>query len=75
MQITITLSETAAMAVSQYVETCGVTISGAVSNLIERSVQKKSRIKYVDGIPVFDVPEDGGMITTEDIKRLEADEM
>lgn len=74
MRTTLTLSEEAYEIAHQYAESCDVSLSKAVSEIVVRSVQKKPRIRYEHGIPVFDVPEDGPKITTEMVKRLEAED-
>ena len=73
MRATATLSDAAAQLVTQYAETQRVSLSRAISDLIERSAVRKSRIKLVDGIPVFDVPADGPKINFEDVKRFESE--
>lgn len=75
MRTTVTLSDAAYELAHQYAESCDVSLSRAVSDLVERAAHKKMRIKYVDGFAVFDEPEDGPKITTEMVKRLEADEI
>ena len=74
MRTTLTLSDEAYEIAHRYAETCDVSLSKAVSELVERAVQKKMRIRYEHGIPVFDVPDDGPKITTEMVKRLEAED-
>jgi hypothetical protein len=71
MRTTVTLSDTAEKLVAEYAESCRVSTSRAVSDLIERSVPRKPRIKMVNGLAVFDFPIKGGTITTEDVRRLE----
>lgn len=51
----------------------GLSLSEAVSELIERTEPHPPRIKYVDGFPTADVPLTGRWITTEDILRAEAE--
>lgn len=73
MRTTVTLSDEAAELVKAYAESARVSLSRAVSDLIERSSRTKSRIKLIDGIPVLDIP-GGRRVTTEEVKRFEADE-
>jgi len=42
--------------------------------LIVRGTRRSARIKYVDGLPVFDLPKLKQPITAERVKALEADE-
>jgi hypothetical protein len=68
---TVTLSDTAQKLVAEYAESCRVSTSRAVSDLIERSVPRKPRIKMMNGLAVFDVELEGGSITTEQVRELE----
>jgi hypothetical protein len=74
MRTTLTLSAEAYEIVQRYAESCDVSLSKAVSELVERAARKRMRIRYEHGIPVFDEPEDGPKITTEMVKRLEAED-
>jgi hypothetical protein len=71
IRTTVTLSDTAHKLVAEYAEICQVSTSRAVSDLIEKSVVRKPRIKVVNGLAVFDVELVGGPITTEDVLKLE----
>jgi len=73
MRTTVTLSDEAAELVNQYAESARVSKSRAVSELIERGSHAKPRFKLVNGIAVLDIP-GGRRVTTEDVKRFEADE-
>jgi hypothetical protein len=74
MRTTITLSDDAYEIAHRYAESCDVSLSKAVSDLVKRAVKPRMRIRYEHGIPVFDEPEDGPKITTEMVKRLEAED-
>jgi len=71
LRTTVTLSDSAHKLVTEYAESCRVSTSRAVSDLIERSTARKPRIKFVNGVAVFDVELEGGPITTEDVLKLE----
>jgi hypothetical protein len=71
LRTTVTLSDTAQKLVEEYVESCRVSTSRAISDLVERSAPRKPRIKMVNGFALFDFPVKGGQITTEEIRRLE----
>ena len=49
-------------------------MSRAVSELIERAARTKPRFKLINGIAVFDI-KGGRRVTTEDVKRFEAEEL
>jgi hypothetical protein len=59
--------------VQRFQEAAGISASEAVSVLIERSEEPPARIKYVNGLPMADVPMDGKWVSTEDILRAEAE--
>lgn len=69
----MTLSADAAEIVKRFQDATGLSMSEAVSELIERSEPKPPRIKFVDGLPMADIPMDGKWITTEDILRAQAE--
>ena len=71
IRTTVTLSDAAEKLVTEYAESCRVSTSRAVSDLIERSAPRKPRIKMVNGLAVFDVQLEDGPITTEQVRQLE----
>jgi uncharacterized protein DUF6364 len=71
MRTTVTLDDEAAEIASQYARGHGVSLSRAINELIQRGKNPKSRIKYVDGWPVLDLPKRGKPLTTERVKELE----
>ncbi len=48
-------------------------MSDAISAIIERSEPKPPRIRYVDGLPIADIPMNGKRITNEDILRAQGE--
>ena len=74
MRTTITLDDDIAAVAAQYAESRELTLSKAIAELIVRGTRKASRIKYVDGLPVFDLPKSKQRITSEQVKALEAEE-
>jgi len=74
MRTTLSLDDEAAAIAAQYAKSRNVTLSKAVSELIVRATRRKPRIKYVDGLPVFDLPRGEKKITTEHVRALEAEE-
>jgi hypothetical protein len=71
IRTTVTLSDAAQRLVLEYVESCHVSTSRAVSELIERGVPRKPRIKMVNGLAVFDVELEGGAVSAEQVRKLE----
>lgn len=74
MRTTINLDDEPAAIAAQYAKHRQVTLGKAIGELILRSTRTASRIKYVDGLPVFDMPRESCPITTERVKAFEADE-
>jgi len=74
MRTTIKLEDEANEIVQLYAESRDISVSKAISELVVQAVHPKMRIKYVDGIPVFDVPR-GEVITDEHVRRLIAEEI
>jgi cytidylate kinase len=70
---TVALSARAAEIVERFQEAAGISMSDAISELIERSEEAPARIKIVDGIPMADVPLTGKWITNEDVIRAQAE--
>jgi hypothetical protein len=68
---TVALSPEAVEIVERFQQATGLSLSESISEIIERSEPRPPRIKYVDGIPMADIPMDGKWITTEDIIRAE----
>jgi hypothetical protein len=70
---TIALSTEALGIVERFKDATGLSMSEAVSELIESTETRPPRIKYVDGFPTADIPMDGQWVTTEDILRAQAE--
>ena len=70
---TITLSPEAFEIAERFKDATGLSMSEAVSELIERTEPRPPRVKYVDGFPTADIPLDGKWITTEDILRAQTE--
>ena len=62
--------ETAEIA-TQYARGRGVSLSKAISELIQMGARPQPRIKYVDGFPMLDLPRRKEPLTTERVKELE----
>lgn len=74
MRTTVTLNDDVAAIAAQYAESRDLSLSKAIAELIVRGTRKAPRIKYVDGLPVFDLPESRHPITSQQVKALEAEE-
>ena len=74
MRTTITLDEESAEIAAAYAHSRNVSLSKAINELILRGTRRAPRIRYENGLPIFDVPESTKPITTERVKALEAEE-
>ena len=74
MRTTVTLDDDVAEIAAQYAQSRDLSLSKAIAELIVRGTRKAPRIKYVDGLPVFDLPKTRQPITSEQVKALEADQ-
>jgi len=73
MRTTLSLDDEAAEIAAHYAKARNVTLGKAVSELIVNATRRRPRIKYVDGLPVFDLGPGEEPITTEHVKELEAE--
>jgi len=71
MRTTITMDEETAEIATQYARANRLSLSKAISDLIQRSIRPKTRIKYVNGFPMLDLPKPKKLLTTERVKELE----
>jgi hypothetical protein len=74
MRTTVTLDKDVAAIAAPYAVNCGLSLSEAIAQLIVRATRKSVGIKFVDGLPVFDLPNTKLPITSERVKALEAEE-
>ena len=71
MRTTITMDDETAELATQYARGRGVSLSKAISELIQRGARPGARIKYVNGWPVLDLPRRKDPLTSERVKELE----
>jgi hypothetical protein len=74
MRTTITLDDDIAELAAHYARSRDLSLSKAIAELILRGTRKTARIKFVDGLPVFDLPKEREPITSERVKAFEAEE-
>jgi hypothetical protein len=71
MRTTITMDDETAEIATQFARANGLSLSKAISELIQRATRPKARIKYVNGFPMLDLPKPKKLLTTERVKELE----
>jgi hypothetical protein len=77
MRTTISLDDDVFQVVKTYAEKRSLAMGKALSDLVLRGLSAPPKTRVVNGLVVFDVdvPEDGEKVTSELVKRLEADEL
>ena len=57
-----------------YAENRSLTTGKALSELVRRGLSAPPKTRVVNGLVVFNVPEDSEPVTSEHVKRLETEE-
>jgi hypothetical protein len=73
MRTTINLDDDALRLVKQYAELRSLALGKAVSELVRRAFSTAPKTRTVNGLAVFDLPEDSEPVTTKRVKELEAE--
>jgi len=74
MRTTLNLDDDIAQVVKTYAENRSLAMGKALSELVRRGLSAPPKTRVVNGLVVFDVPEDSEAVTSELVKRLEAEE-
>jgi hypothetical protein len=74
MRTTVKLDDEAGEIVRLYADSRDISVSKAISELVLQAAKPRTWIKYVDGIPVFDIPQ-GRIIRDEEIRAALAEEI
>ena len=74
MRTTLSLDDDVFQVVKNYAENRSLAIGKAVSELVRRGLSAPVKTRVVNGLVVFDVPEDSEAVTSKLVKELEADE-
>lgn len=51
----------------------GLTLSKTISDLIRRGLNAPTSTREMQGLVVFDLPKDSPVVTTREVRRLEAE--
>ena len=70
MRTTLALEDDAIKAIRAYAQTRGISLGRAASELIRRGANYQLGIRELNGLPVFDVPNDFPSIGTEGVREL-----
>lgn len=74
MRTTLSLDDDVFHLVKIYAENRSVAMGKALSELVRRGLSAPVKTRVVNGLVVFDLPEDSDPVTSELVKRLEAEE-
>lgn len=70
---TLALEEEAFELAKRYAKTRSLSLGKAVSDLVLRGLQARSHVRELNGLLVFDLPQDSPRVTPRDVKRVESD--
>jgi hypothetical protein len=74
MRTTLSLDDDVFRVVKTYADKRSLAMGKAVSELVRRGLVAPVKTRALNGLVVFDLPEDSAAVTSELVKRLEADE-
>jgi len=74
MRTTLSLDDDVFQLVKGYAENRSLAMGKAVSELVRRGLSAPVKTRVVNGLVVFDVPKNSAPVTSELVKRLEAEE-
>jgi hypothetical protein len=70
MRTTLSLEDDAIEAIHAYAKRHGLSLGKAASELVRRGARYQLGIRQVNGLPVFDVPEDFPTVTSKEVREL-----
>jgi hypothetical protein len=71
----LNLDDDVLQVVKTYAESRSLAMGKALSELVRRGLSSPPKTRVVNGLVVFDLSEDGEAVTSELVKRLEAEEL
>lgn len=74
MRTTLSLDDDVFTLVKSYAEKRSLAMGKALSELVRRGLCAPVKTRVVNGLVVFDLPEDSDPVTSKLVKRLEAEE-
>ncbi len=73
MRATLTLDDDVHELAARQARLRGVSLGRAVSDLLRKGLNASTPAQDKDGLVVFDLPADSPRVTTDDVRRLEAE--
>lgn len=74
MRTTLAIADDAFAEIQAYARDRGVSLGEAASELVRRGARYQLGVKRINGLPVFDAPEEFPIITTARVRSLAEDE-
>ena len=74
MRTTLSLDDDVLQVVKAYAQNRSLAMGKALSELVRRGLSAPPKTRVVNGLVVFDVSEDSEAVTSEQVRRLEAEE-
>jgi predicted DNA-binding ribbon-helix-helix protein len=74
MRTTVSLDDDAFKIAKRYAATRSLRLGKAISELIRRGIASPLRTRVVNGLHVVDLPQDSPAVTTEHVRKLEAEQ-
>lgn len=71
MRTTLTLDDDSFEIARRFAKGRRISLGKAVSDLVRRGLARPHRTKEVNGLIVFDLPEDSPKVTAEEVKLIE----
>jgi hypothetical protein len=73
MRTTLTLDDDVLELAGRQAKLRGVSLGKAVSDLLRRGLSAPTPAQHKDGLVVFRLPADSPKVTTDDVRRIEAE--
>lgn len=73
MRTTLTLDDDILKLAARQAKLRGVSLGKAVSDLLRKGLNASTPARDKDGVVVFDLPADSPKVTTDDVRRIEAE--
>jgi len=74
MRTTVSIDDDVLEVVKTYAENRSLAMGKALSELVRRGLSAPPKTRVVNGLVIFDIPEASETVTSEHVKRLEAEE-
>ncbi len=73
MRTTLTLDDDVLELAARQAKLRGVSLGKTISDLVRRGLNAQTPAREANGLVVFDLPKDSPAVTTEDVRRIEAE--